>query len=71
MGKFPRKVMRFFCSHKDCEEWTNDCQGFETMEELEEHQAEHTISYEELERWQCVTCDELHEYKDDAYNCCG
>lgn len=72
MGKFPRKHMRFFCDHDDCGDDTNDGKGYETLDELTEHQeADHSISYTELERWECVECGQMYEDRDDAYNCCG
>ena len=29
------------------------------------------MNIEDAEMWQCVECEETHEDKDDAYNCCG
>jgi hypothetical protein len=62
MGKFPRKVKGF----KINSIMIDEDELFDSEEE-----ARDSIDIEEVERWQCVTCDEIHEDKDDAYNCCG
>jgi hypothetical protein len=71
MGKFPSKQIRYFCDDEDCEDDTNDGEGYETLDELEEHQEEeHSPSYTEKEMWVCSTCGQIHEDRDEAYRCC-
>ena len=63
LGKFPRKVKGWIVSDVDFD----DEQIFDT-----EHEAELSvdITISEVERWQCVDCNEVWEERDEAYSCC-
>lgn len=64
MGHFPRKVKKWIVGNVEYDD---------TEEFDDEFDAEHSVEIytEEVERWQCVDCDEVYEDKGEAYNCCG
>lgn len=71
MGRFPRKKIKFVCDHDECQDVMDDGCSFDTLDELTEHQEEtHSITYTEMEIWECSVCNEEHEEKEDAYQCC-
>ena len=62
MGKFPRKKTGYII--EDTGEIDEE-QLFDT-----EQEARDSITVTQVERWQCVECEELYEDRDDAYHCC-
>lgn len=63
MGKFPRRVDGFKINVDNLDE--------DTVYESQEDAKEAIDScVEETTQWQCSTCDEMHDDKEDAYHCC-
>jgi len=63
MGRFPRRVDGFKLNFDDIDEDA-------VYESLEDAKEAIESAIEDTTKWQCLTCDEMHDDKEDAFHCC-